>query len=354
MISIRFRKSNLKPSELGTLARNLAVIIAEKQPLPRSLESLSKQAVPEKIGKVLSRITAEIRKGNTLAAAILKQEHSIGSFFCQTVVCSESAGTLGNLLVQLAEYYGKDDSFQKKISRLLKYPALIAAGTIGIFSALLAFMIPAAVRKITMTGSDPLPAATKIALVAITFIAAHWQVLLLLVIISFLFFMCLLRSDAQPHWLERIIWNLPHVNNFSKKKSLRRFSHALYFLLSGGLSPVQALTIATETIKNDVLRDKLIFAARKDAVKNFSLADCFKRADIYPPVIIDMLLDTQKQQNGFQLFKKIADFYEEEIEAATNAFVVIIEPVIVIIMGLLGGGILLALYLPVLRAIGNH
>ena len=348
------RLSSLSPSEMGMLARNCSTIITERRPLPGSLEALSKQTSTKKLAAVLSFIAAELRKGNTLGSAFRKREHLVGSFFCQMVAHGEAVGNLGFFLTRLADYYEKTGRFRNKLFHTLKYPAIVVAITTGVLCTLLFHFVPAAVRSI-LTYTVTLPPATKIALAVVTFVPDHPQLLLVSLLLFILILSFLWYTNVRLQWFDNIAWTIPLIGNFYRKNSLRRISFSLSFLLASGLSPSKALEMTAETVKNYKLRIKLMRAAQEKTGNNESLAAALKTSGgIFPSSILDTLSTIKEHRNREEQFRKIAEFYEEEIEAAVNALVLVIEPLVVAITGLLGIGILLMLYLPILHIFGSH
>jgi type IV pilus assembly protein PilC len=344
-------------SALGRLARHCAVAFAEKRPiqrpLPERLESLSKQEADKKLGDVLSLIAAELQKGSTFAGALQKQASRLGFFFCRIAALGETAGIRGPLLARLADFYEKDDRFDKKIHRTLRYPAVVLFVTTAAIAAVLAFFVPAAARSLSgYTGI--LPAATKITLGIIAFISLHRQSVFLIVLLVCGFCACLPCLYVRLPWLEKISWTIPVFGNLCRDKSLRGMASGISFLLSIDLAPSETLTIMAETAPTALLRHKLLRAAQKKPGNTESLTAALKTHEVFPAGILDMLPDAKEPLLEGEPFEKMAGFYEEEILAAVNAIVMVIEPLIVAVSGLLGGGILLALYLPVLRTFGSH
>jgi type IV pilus assembly protein PilC len=350
MFGFRSLRLHLTSSDLSTLARACATITVENKPAHESLALLSQQVSTRLLAEVLSRIADRVKKGDLLTSALLKEQALAGTVFCKAVAYSDT-GNQENLYLRLAEYYDNDTRFHNKIFRLLKYPAFVLSGILGISGAMLGLLILDAVRKIKDLGSDSLPAATKTVLTAVSFASTHWQTLVLILI---LFIVAAWYLNVKHHWQSQVIGAMPFANNFCRKISLYRFSCAYSFLLAGKLSCSHACVTASTTVKNTLLRDTLLHALQKDALTTPSLSERIKSTDTFPPLVNEIISNTLMRQKEAALFKKIAEFYEEEIEAAVAAFVLIVEPVIVALIGIWGGGILLALYLPMLHAFGSH
>jgi type IV pilus assembly protein PilC len=348
-----FCRPALRLSELTLLSRLLSTAASARQPLRETLALLSKQTTNKKIYNALALVCAELQRGALVAQAFSKYELIFGTLFCRVVAYGETAGNSSTLCAHLADYYKENELFRKKISRILKYPVLIVIGATGIFIASLGFVIPFAVRTISSyTGN--LPAATSIALTAVTFLSRHCQTMLTVSIVFCAVCFCVWYATIRLQCLEKIAWRTPFCGKLCRKNSLRRISQTLSFLLTNGIPPSRALKITAETAGCISFRNALRRAAQGECETVTALSTALKAADIFPPSIIDPPTGTEEQYAGGELFKKIAEFYQEEIEAAVTAAVLVIEPAVVAIAGLLGGGVLLALYLPLLRGLGNH
>ena len=323
---------------------------SSKQPLPQALDSLSHQQSMKKLGPILRLIALELHGGRSASQAFLKHENKFGSFFCEALRQGELSADPGAFFLGLAYYYEENDRFRKEIFHTLKYPAITAAGATGAMVTLLAVSIPAAVRTIP-AYSENIPLITRIVLHALS--VSPLALLSLLIIAIFLSIVAW-RSIEKFHALDRLAPNgAPEVRFFgslTRKLSLRRIALSLSFLLSNGVSISDALRISAEALRYTPYRDKLIGIAQNIHTNGASLPAVLKDAgDIFPPLVFDILSDRKPPYNESGYFRKIAEFYEEEIGTAFAVTAIVLGPLIVAIAGLLGGGILVALYLPLLR-----
>lgn len=239
---------------------------------------------------------------------------------------------------------------------MLKYPAFIAAGATGAIVTVLAVCIPAAVRTIP-PYSENIPFTTRIILHALT--VRPQALFVLLIIVSFLL-TCAWRLNAKYHILDLLApkntpYSSPDVRLwkcFFRGFSLRQIALNLSFLLSNGVAVSDALKISAETLRYTPYRVKLIGIAKKIHKNEASLQAALKDAcDIFPPLVFDILPDMKPPYSEGGGFRKIAEFYEQEITTTVTVTAIVIEPLIIAIAGLLGGGILAALYLPLLRTL---
>jgi type II secretory pathway component PulF len=339
-------------TKLKVLSRALSKAFASQQHLSQALDTLSHQQSLKKLGSFLRPIAFELKGTRSATQAFFKHKNKIGTFFCEALRQGELSADPEGFFSRLADYYEENDRFRKEIFRSLKYPAIIAAGATGAIVTLLAVSIPAAVRTIP-AYSENIPLITRIVVHALT---VRPQALLALLIIALFLLTCAWCSNAKFHLLDKLAPDgAPDVRffgSFSRKLSLRRIALNLSFLLSNGVGISDALRISAETLRHTPYRDKLIGIARKIHENGASLPAAMKDAgNIFPPLVFDVPPDSKPPYSEAGRFRKIAEFYEEEIRTAVTVTAIVLEPLIVAIAGLLGGGILAALYLPLLRTL---
>lgn len=347
-----FINQPLNLSELSSFTRKLVALTATPQQINGVIDSLAKQATGGRVGETLSAISADIQSGNTLSQAFQKHEKLFGAFFCSIITQGEIAGNPGSGLLKLSEYYERMDAFHKKITRLLKYPAIILLGTTGCFITLLLFLIPPGLHKV-WTNPENLPFTTKITASIATFFQMHASNIALLSAIIIILFGWLWKSDFKSARFSAFAWNIPFIGDLLRKSSLHRFSLALSTLLSCGFNLTHALTISAGELRNTHLEKRIMHAMIDTINDSEPVFNVLKELSIFPPLIIEMAKNEKRMNHSTEQLKKIAGFYQNEVEAAFNAVAIIIGPVIVTIIGLLGLGVLISLYLPVFKLVGN-
>jgi type IV pilus assembly protein PilC len=333
--------------EVIALARGLAVVFAERQKLSSSaIISLSKQRPLKRLSFILRIIAQELHEGRPAAEAFDGRDGIFGAFFCRTAAHGILSQKPGLFFSRLADHFEADEHFRKRTASILRYPFLFVSGAIGAMITFLAFIIPDAARTISVI-SGKLPPATHIALYV-------FSSLPLLLVTAVILSVCAWYSNRIFHWAEKCACGIPFIGDFYLKISLRRVALGISFLLSNGVGIPEAFEISAATVSNSPLRAKLLRAAQEMHGNGTPRLSALKDADgIFPPSVFDISSDAQDiQREGIpegMPFRKIADFYENEIEAGLTASILIIEPAIVAIAGFLGGGILAALYLPLLQ-----
>lgn len=348
-----FKKRSLTLSELSSFTRKFAALMASAPPVTGVIDLLSKQMAGEKVSKTLSLIAANIKSGSTTSHAFQKHELIFGTFFCSMITQGEASGNLGDALLKSSEYFEKRDGFRKKITHLLKYPLIIILGATGCFVSLLFFIVPQGLQKVWI-NSNNLPPATKVIVSTITFIQTHTPEIAIVFIVIMILFLLLWHSNHKSPWVSSFAWNLPTLGDILRKNSLQRFSLSLSTLLSSGLNCEHALTILARELRNSHLEKRILNTLVDTINDSKSIFIILKKISIFPPLIIAMAENEKKLNHSYEQIKKIAVFYQDEVEAAFNAFAIIIGPVFVSVIGLLGLGVIISLYLPVFKLVGNQ
>jgi type IV pilus assembly protein PilC len=343
----------LSQNDLALFARHFSAILASGMLPAKAIELLVKQTTDKTILTVLGLIVSDMQKGSNLAQAFSKQKRIFGTFFCSIISSGEASGNLKMLLAKVSEYYEKNDLFQKKIVRSLKYPLFIWVGTLGSLCTMLLYLIPAVMKKISHF-SGTIPAPTAILFSLLHFLYFHLFLVIILSITLFAIVVALFLLCDVLEWVELILLKIPMYGNVRRKNSLRRFSLTLSFLLSNGLDFYNALKIAASTLNSRFLGNpnQVLQNTPKDI---YSLLETLKNGELYPALIGEMLFDRNRNSaNEEVLLTKIAEFYQEEVDVTLGAFFLVFGPATMTFLGLLGGGTLVALYMPFFKFVGNH
>jgi type IV pilus assembly protein PilC len=311
--------------------------------LPRSLETLARQTGDRRIAAVLPGIAAEIARGAAVGETFMKHRALFGPLFCGVMELYDAASlTFPGLLSQLADYYEKNEGFRDRVIRTVKYPALITIGSLGIIFAMLVYFVPPLLLK--AAGSvGHLPPFSRLIFHIVGWIATHPEVeiglLAALLIPATLAWY--LNNILRP--IGRLLVPLPLLSDLARKEWMRRFSLALASLLSGGVPLPRAISIAAETVRGSPLYGKLALIERSAPETVLQLAAALQIPSAISSLILNFLDDARKRQSDADLCRKVADFYQEEIETSLTAASLIVEPIVIMIAGLIGGTILLAL-----------
>jgi type IV pilus assembly protein PilC len=353
MIPICLHASGKRRRAVRTLARGIAVACAEKRDLSAAFFSLSKQRSLVTLTPHLRTIAMELQGGRPSAEVFTGacREKVFGAFFCRTAARGLLSENPPLFFSRLADHLAEEELFRKKIWSLLKGPLLFMSGAAGALAAALVSIIPHAARTVS-TLSIPLPMPTRTVLDAFTALQ-HFMPLIASVAVILLAGAWYVNSSFG--WTERCACTVPFLGGLCRKFSLRRTASRISFLLSNGAGIAEALETAAAAEPRAPLRARLFSAARQSHRNGASSVSALDDAEgIFPPSVFNTSSSAPFPESENILFGKVAHYYEEEIKTELAAALLIIEPAFVMIAGLIGGGILAALYLPLLRGSSGH
>jgi len=333
-------------TDLSRLAHDLATMLAAGWALPRSLEAAAKQTHDRRIALALPIVAGDIQKGIGVEDGFLKHRSVFGPLFCGAMrLYDASSATFPGLLGHLSDYFEKNESFRDRTIRTVKYPALIAIGSLGIIFAMLVYFLPPMLARIS-ASSLVLPPLSRVIFRCVSWIVLHPQVEIALVAALMVpaTLVWYLNSMLRP--ISNLLETIPLLCDLVRKERLRRFSLALASLLAGEVPLGEALPIAAETIRGTPLHEKLHARLPEGPKSIADLAADLHRSAGYSELMGNFFTDARTRHSESDLCRKIAEFYQEEIETSLTAVSLIIEPVIIMFAGLIGTAILFSLYLP--------
>ena len=327
--------------------RAISLVLARQHteifPLSSALSVFAEQRTLKRHRTPLRRIALELKKGRSVAEAFSPYARHFGSFFLQALLFGEQAGNSEAYFSRLAEYYGRNDRFRRRIVTAIKYPAVIMAVATGALLSLLAIIIPPAVQAV-LSNPGNVPALPWIVSHAL---ALKPEELITPLILVLMLISCAFYMNIKYPWLEKALFVTPFIGSFSRKIALRRCALSLSFLLSNGVNIGAAASAVAQTVRHTPFRTILLrTAAESDKNGTNPSSRLQGLSAMFPQSTLGTFLNVQSIIDGGKHLERTAGFYEEEIVTSVTAAVLIIEPAVIAVAGLLGGGILAALYLP--------
>jgi type II secretory pathway component PulF len=338
----------LSTKERAIFARSLAALILTESSIERSLANLANGVKSLRLKSTLLIISEEI-KVSSVASAIIKKDKLFGSFFTEMVKMGDSSGTLPVVLVRLAEYYDQQLTFFQTIVRKIRPPLIMITGSIGALVSMMIFLIPGIIDKITSTAG-PLPKATEFALHTLVFSQkAIVPGLILLLILCFL--ACALIAYLNRYSsFEKIIWHFPLIGEMIRITRLERFFRALSATFSNGIQEKNAIHLSAYESKSRSIIQLLRPTDTHSSVETLEvLSGHLERHSILPPLIKDSIRPGASISETGAAFRKVAVFYQEKMFSMLCPALILLQPLAVMVTGLLFLSLLLVLYLPFLK-----
>lgn len=346
-ISLPMMFQKVKQRAIAVFTRQLATMIDAGLPLVQSLEILSSQQESKVFKNILKEIREDVEEGSTFAGALKKHPGTFNELYTNLVVAGEEGGILDNILIRLANYIEKAESLKKKVKSALVYPATIVGVAVIVVMILMIFVIPVFEQMFKSAGQD-LPLPTHIVLTMSRLIKNN--VIFVIAGLAVLFF--ILRKYYQTAGgralVDRLLLKLPIFGPLLQKIAVARFSRTLGTLVSSGVPILDGLSIVSRTAGNKTI-ETAILNARASIREGETIAEPLGRSAIFPPMVIQMISVGESTGALDSMLSKIADFYEEEVDVAVGNLTSLLEPFLMMFLGVVIGGIVISMYLPIFK-----
>jgi type IV pilus assembly protein PilC len=337
----------VKQRSIAVFTRQLATMIDAGLPLVQSLEILSSQQDSKPFKKIIREIREDVEGGSTFAGALKKHPATFNDLYTNLVVAGEEGGILDNILTRLANYIEKAEALKKKVKSALVYPAAIVSVAVIVVMILMIFVIPVFEGMFKSAGQT-LPLPTLIVLNLSKFVKKYVIIVIPALILCFFLFKKFYRTDTGKALFDSLLLKLPVFGMLFKKISVARFARTLGTLVSSGVPILDGLTIVSKTAGNRTI-EKAILNARASIREGETIADPLGRSNIFPPMVIQMISVGESTGALDSMLSKIADFYEEEVDVAVGNLTSLLEPFLMVFLGVVIGGVVVSMYLPIFQ-----
>jgi type IV pilus assembly protein PilC len=335
----------VKMKEIMVMTRQLSTLIDAGLPLLRSLNVLISQLKPSKLRDILREISTDIQSGGTFADALAKHPKQFDRLFVNMVRAGEVGGMLEVVLKRLAIFMEKRQALIRRVRGAMIYPVavlLIAAGIVGF---LLVKVVPVFAEIFEEFGGD-LPAPTKFLMACGDFMVYKWWLLICVICWIIIGLKISFKFKAVQRFRDIVILKVPLIGDFVIKVSVARFARTLGTLITSGVPILQALRITRETISNSVVQDAIDKV--HDSIKEGeTISAPLDQTKVFPAMAVNMIDVGEETGQLDAMLVKVADIYDDEVEAAVEAMLQLMEPIIIIVLGGIIGFIVVSLYLPI-------
>ncbi len=324
----------VKLKDLVIFTRELSTMISAGVPLPRGLSTLGQQTENKYFRQVIASITHDVESGQPLADAMGKFPHVFSDVYVNMVRAGEAGGILDEILKRLALQVEKDASIRHKLRAAMAYPVVILTVTVIAFFGIMIFIMPKIGKIIKSLGGPnaELPVYTRAMLSISDFLQQNFLFILIFLVVGIWLFRHYIHTDKGKFWWHRTLLRTPVIGKVVIKIAVARFSRTFASLMGSGVTVLDALEVTGRAVGNKVIQAELEKIA--DAVKNGqSLGKQMSAAKYFPPIVGQMMTVGEETGKIDEILVKVADFYEEEVDAVIDGLASIIEPVMIIILG---------------------
>jgi type IV pilus assembly protein PilC len=344
--------AGVKAKELAIFTRQFSVMIDSGLPLVQCLEILATQQENKTFQKVLAGTRSSVEGGSTLSAAMRQFPKVFDSLYVNMVEAGETGGILDTILQRLSSYIEKNVKLQRAVKSALVYPVGVLTVAVSVIVLLLWKVVPIFATLFAGLGVD-LPLPTKIVIGLSNLIGIYFGLLLLVAVVGVLFGIKVWYGTPQGRFaLDTVILKLPVMGILMRKIAVARFTRTLGTLIASGVPILEGLDITARTAGNAVV-EKALQQVRKALEEGKSLTEPLKDSEVFPGMVTQMISVGEQTGAMDAMLQKIADFYEEEVDAAVKDLLTALEPIMIVFLGLVVGGVVISMYLPLFTLIGK-
>ena len=342
------RGKKITPKDIALFSRQLATMMSSGVPLVQSFEIMAKGVDNPNMRTLILTIKSDIEGGATLTDAMRKHPKYFDDLTCNLVHAGEQAGILESLLHKIATYKEKTEAIKSKVKKALTYPTAVIVMAFVITAILLIFVIPQFESMFSSAGAD-LPALTKMVVSLSEFFQAYWYLVFGgIAAFGFAFTEAKKRSKTFTDGVQRASLHIPIIGTILVKAALARFARTLSTMFAAGVPLVDAMESVAGAVGNAKYRDA-IMKMRDDVASGTSITTSMEQVGVFPNMMVQMASIGEEAGSLDAMLGKVADFYEQEVDDAVDALSSLLEPLIMAVLGVLVGGLVIAMYLPLFQ-----
>ncbi len=347
-ISISFGTPKVTDKDIVIFTRQLATMIDAGLPLVQCLDILGQQTTAVALSKVVVQVRQDVESGSTFAEALKKHPKVFDNLYCNMVAAGEAGGILDTILQRLAAYMEKFAKIKGQIKSAMIYPSVILFVAVAVVSLLLVVVVPM-LANIFKEAGQTLPLPTRIVIAFSDFLKGWGGLSMLIACISL--FVGLKQWRKTENGLkaqDAFVLKVPVVGSLIQRVSVAKFTRTLGTLLTSGVPILEGLIIVARTSGNKIVEDA-IMTTRQAVSEGKTLADPLSRAKVFPPMVVQMISVGEATGALDNMLNKIADFYDDEVDSAVAALTSMLEPMLMIFLGITVGFVIVAMYMPIFQ-----
>ncbi|MBU1106415.1 MAG: type II secretion system inner membrane protein GspF [Candidatus Riflebacteria bacterium] len=348
-ISFSFLQRGVNTQEVCIFARQFATMIGSGVPLVRCLTILQAQCENPTFKKIISQIRSDVEGGATFSKSLEKHPRVFSDLFCSLVKAGEVGGILDQILERLADYLESSENLKSKVKGALTYPVVVFAIAGLVVLALVLFVLPQ-FKEIFMGMNVELPLATQILLGTSDFMINWWFIVIPAIVAVPILTWNFFQTKTGSRIYDTNILRMPALGLMMRKVAVAKFTRTLGTLIASGVPILQALEVTSQTAGNVIIAEA-VDKTRVSIREGESIADPLKQSGVFPPMVVQMIAVGEETGELDKMLSKIADFYDTEVDNAVKGLTSIIEPIVIVFMGIVIGGIVLAVFMPMLKLV---
>jgi type IV pilus assembly protein PilC len=327
--------------------RQFATMINAGLPLVQCLTILANQQENTAFANIIKRVKSDVESGQSLAEALLKHPRVFNELYTNLVEAGETGGTLDVILNRLSTYIEKTEKLKKKVKGAMVYPAVVTTVAVGVTAIILIFVIPVFEKMFSEVGQS-LPAPTRMVIGISRFVSGNIHYLFLGVIALIFVIRRIYRTSKGKYLIDDWLLKLPIFGMLLRKVAVAKFARTFGTMVSSGVPILDAMDIVAKSSGNKVV-EKAVYAARGSIAQGKTISEPLEESKVFPIMVTQMIAVGEASGELDTMLNKIADFYDDDVDAAVNTLTSMMEPVMMVVLGGIVGGLVISMYLPIFK-----
>lgn len=336
------KKVNTK--DIAIFCRQFYTMLDAGLSINGALHILAEQLTNKKLRGALAKVEEEVRKGSTLSEAMKEQKNIFPELLVSMVETGEVSGNLDSIMLRMSNHYEKENKINNKLKSAMIYPTALAIVAISVVAIILIFVMPVFVEMFTSSGVV-LPTSTRILLGLSNSLRNNWLIIIIVLVIMIFSIRYFFKTDNGIFFTNKIKLSFPIIKGLNEKIIVSRFTRTLSTMLASGIPLVQGLQVVSAVIGNKIVEDALT-KAREKVMRGEGLAEPVKETGLFPPMLSSMIKIGEESGSLDEILNKTADFYDEELDAAITTFTSMLEPMMLVVMGVIVGFLIISIIQP--------
>jgi len=339
----------VKDKEMAIFTRQFSTMVDAGLPLVQCLTILAEQSESKTLRTVTSRVAGSVEAGSTLADALRRHPKTFDELYVNLVEVGEAGGILDTVLQRLSVYIEKAAALKRKVKSAMIYPLTIVGVAFIVVIFMLTFVIPTFAKMFAGMGAD-LPLPTLIVIRLSDFATRFWWLIIGAAIGIVVGIRAYYKTEGGRSLIDALVLKLPVFGTLIRKVAVARFTRTLGTLVSSGVPILEGLRITARTAGNRVV-EHAVLETRASVTAGKTLAEPLKASTVFPPMVVQMISVGEQTGALDAMLNKIADFYDDEVDTAVTALTALLEPMMIVFLGVVIGGLVIAMYLPIFRLV---
>ncbi|MFA5323301.1 MAG: type II secretion system F family protein [Smithella sp.] len=342
-----FLQGKIKEKNVVIFCRIFSTMINAGLPLIQCLELLAQQEQNKAFSKIIRSIKEDIEGGTSLTNALKKYPKIFDELFVNLIAAGEAGGILDVILERLSNYMEKAMKLKARVKGAMTYPAAVLVISLAVVALLLLKVIPVFKQMFEGMGGE-LPALTQALITASEFTQSYFLFMIAVLVVIYIVFIRFYRTEKGRWTVDSLILKAPVFGDLLKKVAVAKFSRTLSTMMSSGVPILEGLSIVSKTSGNVVI-EKALMETRQSISEGQSIAEPLTKTAIFPPMVVQMIAVGEATGALDSMLSKIANFYDDEVDVAVDAMTALLEPVMMVFLGGVVGGMIVAMYLPIFK-----